>query len=532
MLSLVNNVHFQNACQKLELVQIFAKFLKIVLKSRIILTLACAVCLVMLHVATTSKHRQLHRVNIDHKISHRTTGLTSLTSNEYDYDSMFYDDSSQRNNSNSALSELELKNLFEKQPLKISHQMFLGRMNASHTQRLRKSLKQERDEKKRRELERLIAENATTANICNTAGTDVSDYYKRGPDIVNKLELNLRIKSPPNYCTKDTFLLIFVSSHYTNFAKREDARKTWALFSRVDKPVRMRGVAVSNIKVIFIVARANSTDQNDVIAAEQRAHGDLIQTDFDEKYENLILKSLIGLKWATEQCHHAKFIMKIDDDILVNIPLVLRLLRGGGKIAQYDKFVLGHCYKKSRVFRSTQKVIGFSDKKRNSWVLSCDQFPLATFPDYVAGHGYIISAQLLPKLYEMAHYQRLFPIEDCFVTGVLRAMSGSNAVLHCIDGFSDAFYSKPFGARFPEKAYTYAVKQNEAQKLWTYLLNYRPKRNATANATAISRPANIKTIMHDRDPVQSVSSQILFQLDHIINLWLCVACLFYYSIYV
>ena len=35
---------------------------------------------------------------------------------------------------------------------------------------------------------------------------------------------------------------------------------------------------------------------------------------------------------------------------------------------------------------------------------------------------------------------------------------------------------------FPVKAYTYAVRRNEARRLWTYLLNYVPK-NVTMTTT-------------------------------------------------
>ena len=47
-----------------------------------------------------------------------------------------------------------------------------------------------------------------------------------------------------------------------------------------------------------------------------------ISLHFQDSYHNLTLKTVMGLKWMSIFCPHAKFILKTDDDIYVNVPLL------------------------------------------------------------------------------------------------------------------------------------------------------------------------------------------------------------------
>ncbi len=46
-----------------------------------------------------------------------------------------------------------------------------------------------------------------------------------------------------------------------------------------------------------------------------------------DTYLNLTLKTVMGLKWTAKFCNVAEFVMKTDDDIFVNVPLLLDALR-------------------------------------------------------------------------------------------------------------------------------------------------------------------------------------------------------------
>lgn len=44
----------------------------------------------------------------------------------------------------------------------------------------------------------------------------------------------------------------------------------------------------------------------------------MVQGDFHDSYHNLTYKNLMGLKWTLEHCPEARFIMKVDDDTMID----------------------------------------------------------------------------------------------------------------------------------------------------------------------------------------------------------------------
>lgn len=60
---------------------------------------------------------------------------------------------------------------------------------------------------------------------------------------------------------------------------------------------------------------------------ESSTHNDIIQENFYDSYNNLTIKSIIMLKWLLNNCNRGKFLMKTDDDMFVNLPLLVKLLK-------------------------------------------------------------------------------------------------------------------------------------------------------------------------------------------------------------
>ena len=63
------------------------------------------------------------------------------------------------------------------------------------------------------------------------------------------------------------------------------------------------------------------------IQAEATKYKDIVQGDFLDTYFNNTLKSMMGLRWAAEQCPTARFYFFVDDDYYVSTRNVLRFLR-------------------------------------------------------------------------------------------------------------------------------------------------------------------------------------------------------------
>lgn len=62
------------------------------------------------------------------------------------------------------------------------------------------------------------------------------------------------------------------------------------------------------------------------VVEESRAHGDILQEDFVDSYLNLTLKTVMGLKWGSQHCRSAKYFMKTDDDMFINLPAIMTYL--------------------------------------------------------------------------------------------------------------------------------------------------------------------------------------------------------------
>ena len=80
---------------------------------------------------------------------------------------------------------------------------------------------------------------------------------------------------------------------------------------------------------------------NPQVVQEQRQFGDILQEDFVDSYMNLTLKSVMGLKWASRRCPSARFLMKTDDDMFVNVPKLLDYLTK----AQKERWITGEARK-------------------------------------------------------------------------------------------------------------------------------------------------------------------------------------------
>jgi len=73
------------------------------------------------------------------------------------------------------------------------------------------------------------------------------------------------------------------------------------------------------VQLVFLVGVSVETLVPDALLMESDAYGDIIQEDFLDAYRNLTYKGIMGLKWVSTYCQQARFLLKTDDDIFVNM---------------------------------------------------------------------------------------------------------------------------------------------------------------------------------------------------------------------
>lgn len=207
------------------------------------------------------------------------------------------------------------------------------------------------------------------------------------------------IHNPTDLCMsnevyENLFLLILVASHPENVRRRYFIRKTWGSQSLF--------YASSKTRTVFLLGRdltSNHTTHNQV-TQEFLYHNDILQEDFVDTYLNLTIKSIMGLKWVSRFCPKATFVMKTDDDMLINIDRLLAYLQRasttsffGGKMA------------KTTVIRDYD----------NKFFVPRSVYPKDVYPPYCEGLGYLMSYDVVHKLYFTSLTTPLFPWEDVYI---------------------------------------------------------------------------------------------------------------------
>jgi len=109
-------------------------------------------------------------------------------------------------------------------------------------------------------------------------------------------------------------LFVAIISAPGNMEKRESIRNTWLshLTSSNELGIGLAGYA-------FIVGRTQNKSNQDDIDFESNLLEDIIQVDMMDSYYNLTLKVTGLLNWLNLNCQKVDFVLKVDDDVYVNV---------------------------------------------------------------------------------------------------------------------------------------------------------------------------------------------------------------------
>ncbi|NWI16272.1 B3GT2 galactosyltransferase, partial [Crypturellus soui] len=85
-----------------------------------------------------------------------------------------------------------------------------------------------------------------------------------------------------------------------------------------------------------------------LLREESARYGDLLQQDFLDTYNNLTLKTLMGLEWVAKYCPGAAYVLKADQDVFLNPAYLVRRLL----LPPKRDFATGHVYRGTAPLRS------------------------------------------------------------------------------------------------------------------------------------------------------------------------------------
>ena len=219
---------------------------------------------------------------------------------------------------------------------------------------------------------------------------------------------------PTNVCDGDKnhlLLLIVVTSAINNFDNRQAIRESWG------KELKEYD---SKVKMIFLVGEESSNyaniQQNIVIESDQ--HRDILQASFTESYYNLTIKSLNMLKWFSETCQkqNYEYLMKVDDDVYINIDQVYDLIIENTHPNILTGFI--HCGIMAQTEgKSCLPPFMLTGYNKNYWLYRL--IGVHWYPNYLAGPAYLMSKSTADILYKTAMTVPALHMEDVYVTGML-----------------------------------------------------------------------------------------------------------------
>lgn len=173
-------------------------------------------------------------------------------------------------------------------------------------------------------------------------------------------------------------------------------------------------------RVFLLAARppapaASSSEWPDrALQDEGRRFHDIVQGDFHEAYRNLTYKHTMGLRWAARYCPQARFVLKMDDDIVVDLYQFVDLLKEQ-PAAALSSSVLGYVLHALRPSR----------EPANKWFVTRAEYGGEVYPDFVSGWLYATTPGVARVLADAAarwtaRERRYFWIDDLLLTGIVR----------------------------------------------------------------------------------------------------------------
>lgn len=210
----------------------------------------------------------------------------------------------------------------------------------------------------------------------------------------------------------DVFVVVYVHSAPSHYKRRMVIRQTWGDAKQY----------TDNIRVVFFAGSGSSSGVERALAFEAEQYGDIVQEDFYDSYRNLTYKGIAALKWISHFCSEAKFVLKTDDDMFVNMFTLIRHLkrlqetrrrRRRGRTGAVDHLLMCLVWHNMPVLRS------------GKWKVSRSDWKADFYPAYCSGSAFVMSIDVAVALHSVSYFVPFFWVDDVYVTGLLPLKLGT-----------------------------------------------------------------------------------------------------------
>ncbi|XP_064601043.1 UDP-GalNAc:beta-1,3-N-acetylgalactosaminyltransferase 1-like [Liolophura sinensis] len=165
------------------------------------------------------------------------------------------------------------------------------------------------------------------------------------------------------------------------------------------------------LKIAFLMGTTKDKKGAMLVNQESLKYGDIVQGDFLDTYRNLTNKGVMGFRWVTKYCPHAQMVLKIDDDIFVNIFKII-----GYYFPMYKR-------RKNLIMCNTV-FPGHVQRRHSRWTVQSDDFRGRKFyPRYCSGFAVLMGTDTIRAFYQAAHITPMFWVDDVYLFGLLPNMA-------------------------------------------------------------------------------------------------------------
>jgi len=203
--------------------------------------------------------------------------------------------------------------------------------------------------------------------------------------------------------TENVSLIIIILTTHSNVNSRNALRRTWLTYTKNN---------TGNVRYAFLLGESNCTAHKQSVIDENTLFRDIIKEDFVDSYQNVTYKTIMGLKWVSQKCSNAKYVLKTDDDMWINIPTLLARLDNAWVAKRLQTSVAGKCFKRAFPNRN----------KQSKWYSSYINYPEKTYPGFCSGTGYVTSVKVAHQIYEISSNVPFFHLEDVYVALCIRKL--------------------------------------------------------------------------------------------------------------
>jgi len=242
------------------------------------------------------------------------------------------------------------------------------------------------------------AKAATKKIVEKKAGSGIAiNYLKNKNKIKDVYAPGFRV-AHPDQCPRmgqGTKLLAFITSAPGHSSHRTAIRQTWGSFANR-----------KDITMIFVIGTTTNKEHQTMVDHENRLFGDVVQSNNVDSYQNLTLKTAAMFEWAKTYCPRAAFMLKTDDDMFINMPLLLSYIDSK---RNQSRSIFGRLAKGWKPIRN----------KKSKYYVDIGSYSKTTYPDFLTGPAYLFTRDIVTDVYNRVLDTPFFFLEDVLVTGIV-----------------------------------------------------------------------------------------------------------------